>query len=256
MPVLLAAAFLITATLYASVGFGGGSTYNALLVMSGADYRILPTIALVCNIIVVCGGVYQFARTGDLSVKRLMPFLVASVPAAWIGGRIPVSETVFVGLLGSALLLSGVLLILQRSEPLVAAEAGKQVRTGLFLPAGIGCVIGLMSGIVGIGGGIFLAPTLYFWRWGSPRQIAAASSLFILVNSLGGLAGQLTKLQNMANLSLAIPYWPLPIAVLIGGQIGSWLAGYKLNPTLIQRLTAILILYVAARLIYRWTGMI
>ena len=88
---VLFAAFLVTALLYASVGFGGGSTYNALLVMSGADFRVLPAIALVCNVIVVSGGVWRFSRTGDLSLRRLMPFFAASVPAAWIGGRIPVS---------------------------------------------------------------------------------------------------------------------------------------------------------------------
>ena len=119
MPPLLIAAFLITALLYASVGFGGGSTYNALLVLSGADYRVMPLIALVCNVIVVCGGIWRFARTGDLSARRLLPFLAASVPAAWIGGRTPISETFFVGLLGGALLLSGIrLTFLKRgSEP-------------------------------------------------------------------------------------------------------------------------------------------
>ncbi len=256
MSAFLITAFLITALFYASVGFGGGSTYNALLVMSGADYRILPSIALLCNVIVVCGGVYRFAGTGDLSARRLLPFLAASVPAAWIGGRIPVSETLFVGLLGGALLLSGIQLALQKNKTQPGPPGGRELPNGFLLCAAIGGPIGLLSGIVGIGGGIFLAPVLYFLHWGTPRQIAAACSLFILVNSPSGLAGQLTKLQDMAILSLAVPYWPLPIAVLVGGQIGSWLAGYKLNPQLIRRLTAILILYVAARLIYRWTGMI
>jgi len=255
MPVLFAA-FLVTALLYASVGFGGGSTYNALLVMSGADYRVLPAIALVCNVIVVSGGVWRFSRTGDLSLKRLMPFLAASVPAAWIGGRIPVSETLFIGLLGGALLLSGLHLAFQRNADAETPGDPTQSRKRPILAAGVGGAIGLLSGIVGIGGGIFLAPVLYFMRWGRPRQIAAASSLFILVNSLSGLTGQLMKLQDMALLALAAPYWPLPIAVLIGGQAGSWLAGYKLDPALIRRLTALLILYVAARLLWRWIGMI
>lgn len=255
MPVLFAA-FLVTALLYASVGFGGGSTYNALLVMSGTDYRVLPAIALVCNVIVVSGGVWRFTRTGDLSLRRLMPFLAASVPAAWIGGRSPVSETLFIGLLGGALLLSGLHLAFQKRAETETLEPVAQSRNHRLFAAGIGGMIGLLSGMVGIGGGIFLAPALYFMRWGSPRQIAAASSLFILVNSLSGLAGQMMKLQDMALLSLAAPYWPLPIAVLIGGQAGSWLAGHKLDPDLIRRLTALLILYVAVRLIWRWIGML
>ncbi len=255
MPVLFAA-FLVTALLYASVGFGGGSTYNALLVISGADYRVLPAIALMCNVIVVSGGVWRFARTGDLSVRRLMPFLLTSVPAAWTGGRIPVSETPFMGLLGGALLLSGLQMIFRKSTMPITPDFTKQSRDQTLLAAGLGGSIGLLSGLVGIGGGIFLAPVLYVMHWGTPRQIAAASSLFILVNSLSGLGGQLSKLQDMALLSLAAPYWPLPIAVLIGGQAGSWLAGYKLDPNLIYRLTALLILSVAARLLWRWIGMI
>lgn len=256
MPLLLVAAFLITALLYASVGFGGGSTYNALLVLGGADYRLMPSIALVCNVIVVCGGVWRFARTGDLSIRRLLPFLAASVPAAWIGGRIPVSETFFIGLLGGALLLSGLHLAFQKTSGDPEIPDGRSSPARLLFSASAGGAIGLLSGLVGIGGGIFLAPVLYFMRWGTPRQIAAASSLFILVNSLSGLTGQLAKLQDMVLLSQTVPYWPLPIAVFIGGQIGSWLAGYKLDPGLIRRLTALLILYVAVRLIWRWTGMI
>lgn len=255
MPVLIAA-FLVTALLYASVGFGGGSTYSALLVTSGADYRVLPAVALVCNVIVVSGGVWRFSRTRDLSLRRLMPFLMTSVPAAWIGGRIPVSEALFIGLLGGALLLSGLHLAFQKDAETETLEPVAQSRNHGLFAAGIGGAIGLLSGFLGIGGGIFLAPVLYLMRWGRPRQIAAASSLFILVNSLSGLAGQLMKLQDLVLLSLAAPYWPLPIAVLIGGQAGSWLAGYKLDPALIRRLTALLILYVAARLIWRWSAMI
>lgn len=255
MPLLLTAAFFLTAILYASVGFGGGSTYNALLVLSGADYRIVPAIALICNVIVVTGGVWRFSRTGDLSARRLLPFLIASVPAAWIGGRLPISETTFVGLLGGALLISGAHLALQRSTD--QSESTSQLRpTPPVLAATIGGSIGILAGLVGIGGGIFLAPVLYFLRWGSAKQIAAACSLFILVNSLSGLLGQAIKLQDLAQLSLALPYWPLPIAVLAGGQIGSWLIGYHIEPKVIRIMTAALILYVAAQLLYRWSTMI
>ncbi len=256
MSLSLVAAFFITAILYASVGFGGGSTYNALLVMSGADYRVLPSIALVCNVIVVSGGVWRLRAAGEVSVSRLAPFIAASVPAAWIGGRLPVSETLFTGLLGGALLVSGLHLAFQREAGRRPETENSQRQTRPLLAVGIGGGLGLLSGLVGIGGGIFLAPVLYFMRWGTPRQIAAACSLFILVNSLSGLAGQLVKLQDMALLSLAAPYWPLPFAVLIGGQIGSWLAGFKLQPKIIRRLTAALIVYVAARLLYRFMTLV
>ena len=253
MPILLAILFFITAAFYAAVGFGGGSTYNALLVLNGTDYRILPSIALGCNIIVVTGGVLQFWRTGDLRIARLVPFLAASVPAAWLGGRLPVSETIFVGLLGGALLLSGLYLVFH-STPDEAPDSDES-KVSAIISLGVGGSIGLVSGLVGIGGGIFLAPVLYMLKWGPPRQIAAACSLFILANSFSGLAGQIMKLQDTEILSLAIPYWPLLAAVLVGGHIGSWLAARGLQAIWIKRLTAILILYVAVRLLLRWTSL-
>ena len=120
MPLILILLFFVTAALYASVGFGGGSTYNALLVLYGADYRILPSIALCCNIIVVAGGTYAFARSGNLRWSRLAPFLITSVPAAWLGGRIPVSETIFIGALGFSLLAAGLHLAFDRKRDLDA----------------------------------------------------------------------------------------------------------------------------------------
>jgi hypothetical protein len=244
--------FFVTALLYAAVGFGGGSTYNALLVLYGVDYRILPTIALACNIIVVSGGVWRFSRAGEMQLSRFWPFLITSIPAAWIGGRLPIAEVVFVGLLGFALLAAGARLLFM-AQPKAAEQANE---AGMALPMIIGAAIGLLSGLVGIGGGIFLAPILYLMGWGTARQIAAACSLFILLNSLSGLGGQVTKLGDTALLSDVISYWPLLVAVLIGGQIGSWLGAGQLRADWMKRMTAILILYVAARLLWRWIGMI
>lgn len=253
MPLYLIGLFFIVAAIYAAVGFGGGSTYNALLVLSGTDYRILPTIALACNIVVVSGGVWRFSREGLLDVKALAPFLFASVPAAWIGGRLPISEILFVGLLGGALLLSGLRLLLQREFVL---ETHERRSISGWQSGVIGGAIGLLSGLVGIGGGIFLAPVLYSLRWNTPRKIAAACSLFILVNSVAGLSGQVMKLSDSEILSLAIPYWPLLPAVFLGGHIGSWMASKHFDPIILKRLTAALILYVAARLLLRWLGLL
>lgn len=248
LPVL----FFITAILYAAVGFGGGSTYSALLVLSGTNYLILPAIALACNIVVVSGGVWRFSRAGHLSLKRLAPFVTASIPAAWLGGRMPVSETVFIGLLGGTLLISGLHLLFapRPSEDTQSPTPATHWPIGLA----VGGAIGLLAGIVGIGGGIFLAPILYFLRWGSAKQIAAACSLFILLNSLSGLAGQLTKLADLSLLETAYPYWMLLIAVFSGGQIGSWLGAGKLSPKWMRLMTGLLILYVAVRLLLRWFG--
>ncbi|WP_017932532.1 sulfite exporter TauE/SafE family protein [Robiginitomaculum antarcticum] len=253
MPLHLICLFFIVAALYAAVGFGGGSTYNALLVLHGTEFRILPTIALACNIIVVSGGLLRFSKEGLVAPRTLMPFLVVSIPAAWVGGMLPVTETVFIGILGGALFLSGSRLLLQRDFVYETADKRRTPLTLAFLAGGS---IGLLSGIVGIGGGIFLAPVLYWLRWDTPRKIAAACSLFILANSISGLSGQIMKLADTQLLSLAVPYWPLLCAVFVGGQIGSWMASKRLNPAFLKRLTAVLILYVAARLIFKWLGLV
>ena len=249
----LAGLFALTALLYAMVGFGGGSTYNALLVLSGTDYRILPAIALTCNIIVVAGGTWRFWRAGHVSWRRILPWVGISVPAAWIGGRLPISETVFVGALGGSLLVAGLQLAFERRGVIAPGEAWTPP---LALSLAIGAALGLLAGLVGIGGGIFLAPVLYLLRWGTPREIAGTCSVFILVNSIGGLAGQLTKLGDLGAAGLLWDYWLLLPAVLIGGQIGSRLGSARIPPLIVKRLTAVLILYVAARLIWRWFAML
>ena len=244
--------FALTALLYASVGFGGGSTYNALLVLHGTDYRILPAIALLCNIIVVAGGVWRFHSAGHLKFARLAPFVITSISFAWIGGRLAVSEVVFVGLLGATLAAAGVRMLLQGEAPEPQAPAKQKPALAAF----IGACLGLLSGMVGIGGGIFLAPVLHLMRWDKPRVIAGACSFFILVNSISGLAGQLTKLGDMAMLGALSAYWMLAPSVLLGGQIGSYLGSSRLSEPLLRRMTGVLTLYVACRLLLRWSHMI
>ncbi|WP_198669526.1 sulfite exporter TauE/SafE family protein [Blastomonas sp. UPD001] len=218
--------------------------------LAGTDYRLLPAIALVCNLIVVTGGTIRFARARQVPWKPLWPILLLSAPCAWAGGRLPVDKPLFVALLGSALLVAGLLMLFQR-EP-KAGQGADQRLAWLGVPIGMG--VGFFSGIVGIGGGIFLAPVLHLLRWASARQIAASASVFILVNSLAGLAGQLMKADAAATSAAIAGYWPLFVAVLIGGQIGS-LAGVKLLPQKVIRIgTAVLILYVAGQLLWQRFG--
>ena len=254
MPLLiLAGLFFLAAIAYSSVGFGGGSSYNALLILTGMDYRLVPAIALSCNILVVTGGVYHYMRAGHLSVSSILPYIVLSVPMAWLGGRIPVSEQLFIGLLGFSLLLAAVQMLL---KPKVANYSHLPGTLRLWLTAmPIGGAIGFLAGITGIGGGIFLAPVIYLLHMTSPRAVAGITSGFILVNSVAGLTGQLMKAGEFSPVTGVFEAWPLFIAVIIGGQIGSHLGVYKLSETWVKRLTAILILYVAARLLWRWTSM-
>jgi len=254
MPLLiLSGLFLLVAAAYSSVGFGGGSTYNALLILSGTDFRLVPAIALTCNILVVCGGVYHYVRAGSLSAGKLLPFIVLSIPMAWLGGRLPVSEQVFIGLLGFSLLLAAAQMLL-KPDTSNTFKPATTIRYWL-LAAPIGGFIGLLAGITGIGGGIFLAPLLYLFQLAPARTVAGITSGFILMNSIAGLAGQLMKAGDYSPLDGWIQAWPLFIVVVIGGQIGSHLGAYHLPEIWIKRLTAVLMLYVAVRLIWRWAGM-
>jgi uncharacterized membrane protein YfcA len=243
----LAALFFVTALLYGAAGFGGGSTYNALLVLAGTDYRSVPLIALACNILVVTVGSWRFARSGHVDWRRIWPLFVLSIPFAWLGGRLVVAEMVFVGLLAASLLVAGLLMLWQ---PLWEKEAPAGARSGWIEPVA-GGALGFLAGVVGIGGGIFLAPLLYMLRWGTPKAIAGTCAVFILANSLAGLAGQLAKGGDGAALAT---YWPLFPAVLVGGLIGSTLGSGRLDPKYVRILTALLILYVAARLAMRFYG--
>ena len=245
---VLALLFALTAALYASVGFAGGSTYNALLALAGVDHRVFPVVALVCNLLVATGGTLRFARAGFVPWRRLAPLLALSMPAAWLGGMLPVSKQFFLALLGCSLLTAAVLLFVQRERE-VEEPHWPWLGTAAAAP------IGLLSGIVGIGGGIFLAPVLHLVGWDRAKQVAAAASCFILANSLAGLGGQLTKLAGSPQLvEAAAGYWPLGLAVLIGGQIGSRV-GVELLPALwLRRLTGVLILYVASRLLLQAWG--
>ncbi len=254
MPLLIIAAlFFLVAIAYSSVGFGGGSTYNALLVLSGTDYRLVPAIALSCNLLVVSGGVFHYYRAGVLSIRTLLPFIALSVPMAWLGGRLYVSEQVFIGLLGFSLLIAAVQLLL---KPRATASLQQYSNTRLWMTAApVGGFLGLIAGITGIGGGIFLAPVIYFLQLAPARAVAGITSGFILVNSIAGLTGQVMKADAYSPVSGWLEAWPLFIAVVIGGQIGSHLGAYRLPETWVKRLTVVLMLYVSIRLIWRWTGM-
>ena len=252
---LLPFLFLLTAALYATVGFGGGSTYNALLVLVETDYRILPLLSLACNLIVVSGGVFRFTRAGHLDPRRALLWIMASVPMAWLGGYLPIPEKLFVGILGLSLLAAGLLVIFKNKNRRRRPEIFS-ARYNRILPLIVGGGLGFLAGITGIGGGIFLAPVLYLLRWGHACAIAGACSLFILVNSLAGLAGQMMKLDHINEFYAPLAeYWMLFPAVLIGGQLGSYMGAVRLNPDVIRILTALLMLYVAIKLLWRWWGL-
>ena len=240
---ILAILFLITAVLYSSVGFGGGSTYLALLLILGVPYFIFPVIALSCNIIVVSGNCFNYVRAGNLNFRLLIPYLIGSIPLAYIGGSLPVEKRLFEILLFLVLTLAGILLLLNFKSYDDKKENYKKIPIPTSIL--IGGVLGFISGVVGIGGGIFLSPILFLIRAGRPKYIVTAASLFILINSVFGIIGQLTKNAVLAEV---LNYWYLLAAVLIGGQVGNFL-NLKIFPTrILAFLTALLVIFVAARM--------
>ena len=241
--VFLAILFLVTATLYSSVGFGGGSTYLALLLIWEIPYSIFPVIALFCNIIVVLGNSFNYVKAGNLNIKLLSPYIIGSIPLAYIGGSLSIEKEIFEILLFTVLLVAGSLLLFNFKSYDVINQSYKKIPT--LISVLIGGIIGFVSGVVGIGGGIFLSPILFLLKNAKPKHIVTTASLFILINSISGIIGQLTKNEVLSEIH---NYWYLLISVLIGGQIGNFL-NLKIFPTRILALvTALLVLFVSGRM--------
>ena len=235
--------FFITAILYASIGFGGGSTYLALMLIWDIPFYIFPIIALICNIIVVTGNSINFFRTKNTNLSLLTPYLIGSVPFAFFGASISINKNLFEILLFFVLIIAGIFLLLENKSFDKDKIAIRQIPKILSIL--IGSIIGFISGLVGIGGGIFLSPILFLLRAGYPKHITSTASLFILINSILGVAGQLTK-DIVFNEFLN--YWPLFVAVLIGGQIGSFLNIKFLSNKVLALMTSFLVIFVAVRM--------
>ena len=244
--IILSILFFVTAILYSSVGFGGGSTYLALLLIWEIPYFIFPLIALSCNIIVVSGNCFNYIRAGNLNLKLLIPYLIGSIPLAFIGGSLPIEKKLFEILLFLVLTVAGISLLFNFKS---YDDKEKNYRkVPIVISILIGGVLGFISGVVGIGGGIFLSPILFVIRAGKPKHIVTIASLFILINSLSGIIGQLTKNAVLGEIQ---NYWFLLLAVLIGGQVGNFL-NLKIFPTRVLALiTSFLVLFVAIRMAYK-----
>ena len=241
--IILSILFFVTAILYSSVGFGGGSTYLALMLIWGIPYYIFPIIALSCNIIVVSGNCFNYIKAGNLNFKLLIPYLIGSIPLAFIGGSLPVEKNLFEILLFSVLTIAGLLLLFKFKSYDDNEENYKQIP--IFVSILIGGVLWFISGIVGIGGGIFLSPILFLIRAGKPKHIVTTASLFILINCISGIIGQLTK---SVVINEVYNYWYLLVAVFIGGQIGNFLNLKIFSTKILAMITALLVIFVAIRM--------
>ena len=241
--IILSILFFITSILYSSVGFGGGSTYLALLLIWDVPYYIFPVIALFCNIIVVTGNSINYVRTGNHNLKSLIPFIIGSIPSAFVGGTLIIEKEIFEILLFLVLSVAGILLLIN-----IKAYEDKKIiikKLNYFVSILIGSFLGLISGLIGIGGGIFLSPILFLLKADKPKNIITTASLFILLNSIFGIFGQLTKDNIINELS---SYLPLFLVVLIGGLIGNYLNIKIFSNRTLTLITSLLVILVAFRM--------
>lgn len=244
--ILLAATFLLIATLYSAVGFGGGSSYLAILTFYLTDQYLIRSNALVCNIAVVSIGSIIAWRDGSLNLKKALFYSALSIPAAFLGARFRLSDRSFFLLLALALLLSSVGLVLQS---LLNQHHDEVKEKGVVKPLALGGAIGFLSGMVGIGGGIFLSPVANLLRWERAREMAGIAGFFILVNSISGLLG----LASGGNLQLQPQLlFVLLGTVLVGGFVGSKIKSTKLKSKHIRLLTALLVFVVGLRLFLKF----
>ena len=206
-------------------------------------YFIFPIIALFCNIIVVSGNSINYIKSGNLNLKLLTPYLFGSIPFAFIGASISIEKELFEILLFFVLFIAGIFLLIESKS--FNEDQIKLKQIPKILSIFVGSIIGFVSGIVGIGGGIFLSPFLFLMKAGHPKHIVTSASLFILINSIFGVIGQLTK-DTVFNEVLS--YWPLFLSVFIGGQIGNFLNIKFLSNKTLTLITSLLVIFVAIRM--------
>jgi uncharacterized protein len=233
-------AFLGAAVLYSSVGHGGASAYLAIMALAGIEPTVMRPTALILNIVVAGLVTARFARAGQLPVRQLAPFLLGSVPLAFVGGSIVLPVTFYKVLVGLILLVAAV-------RFWVTADRRDEVAgisVGWLAAAVVGGAIGLLAGLTGTGGGIFLTPLVLLFGWAPPRGAAALSAGFVLVNSIAGLAGNLAAVGFVPpELALWLP------AVVVGALIGSELGVRRFSPVAIRRSLAVVLVVAGLKLI-------
>ena len=244
-PLLLAAFFFVAALLYASVGHAGASAYLAIMALSGSAPDVARPTALALNIVVATFVTFRFWRGGYISGRALLPFLIGSIPLAFLGGSLPVAPALYKKLVGLVLLFAaaGMALTARRAA---AADTGRALPQVPAIPAvGIGAAIGLLSGLTGTGGGIFLSPVLLFAGWAETRAASGLAAPFILGNSIAGLAGNFSRL---ASLPSTLPLWIG--AVVIGAVLGSELGNRRAPTLLLRRALSVVLVIAGLKLIF------
>lgn len=236
---LLAAGIFLAALLYSSVGHGGASAYLAAMALAGVAPAVMRPTALVLNLLVAAIAAIQFARAGHFSWRLFWPFALGSVPLAFVGGSIALPAAVYKQILGTVLLFAAARL-------LVVSRTGRPARSPMPIWLGVlvGALLGLLSGLTGVGGGIFLSPILMVGRWAEPKPTAAVSAAFIWVNSAAGLAGQLA---SVTMIPAGVGFWGA--AAIAGGLLGSTIASRKLPGMVLRYLLAVVLVVAGVKML-------
>ena len=230
----IAAVFFIVALCYSSVGLGGSSSYTAMMVIMGFDAAVIPMVSLILNLSVTTIGSYNFIRNKHARLELIAPFLITSIPMAYLGGALQLPKEIFYWVLLVSLVLVVLRIYFWRNTAL-RLELGRAGK--IYVSLSIGAILGLVAGIAGIGGGIYLVPLIIILGLGTEQQAAACGAIFIWLNSLAGLT---SRLQHNA---IELTAWiPLIVAVVLGGALGSWLGASRLSPYAMQKILGAIII--------------
>jgi uncharacterized membrane protein YfcA len=234
----LAGLVFAAAALYASVGHGGASGYLAAMALVGVTPEAMRPAALALNVLVAGIGTVAFVRAGRFSWGRFWPFAALSIPAAFAGGTVELPPGLYRPVVGAVLLYAAVRLVRQPT----GAGGTRPLPAAVALAAG--AAIGLLSGLVGVGGGIFLSPLLVLARWADVRTASGVAAAFILVNSVAGLLGQATQ-------GVVLPSFlpTLAVAAVAGGGIGAWLGSRRLSPIVVRRVLAVVLVVAGLKML-------
>ncbi|GMR08281.1 MAG: sulfite exporter TauE/SafE family protein [Gammaproteobacteria bacterium] len=232
---LLASIFFIIAFAYSSLGLGGASTYTALMAIVGMNYLIIPTLSLILNIFVTSIGSFNFIRQKHARLDLIVPFIVSSMPMAYVGGSLTLPKEIFYGVLLVTLVFVSIKIFLMRDMSYhLNLTRARQIMLSLLS----GGVLGLIAGIVGIGGGIYLVPLIIILGLGTIKEAAACSAIFVWLNSASGLAARLQR--HPVEL---LDYVPIIVAVILGAALGSYFGSRRFSPVVMEKILGVIILF-------------
>jgi uncharacterized membrane protein YfcA len=230
-------AICLVAFLYSSVGHGGASGYLALMALFGVEVALMKPSALILNLFVSSIAFISFYRAGYFRLRLLLPFVVTSIPMAFLGATLEIPPELYKKILGVCLFIAALRIVIR------TGNEGEQKRISIPIALAAGAIIGFFAGMIGIGGGIILSPLLLLTRWGGMKETAAASAAFIFLNSLAGLIGHLSAGMDV---SPRIAIWI--VAVMAGGLLGAWTGGFKLSANQLKYLITTVLLVASIKL--------